>query len=238
MRSSRFFQLPGVSFPAISMPGSFIRGIEIDNSSGSWLFIPSLETYVPPFTIGWAFALPYGASSVDIVAGLNGPAGQISTTQGSGVTVYLNDADISASSGSADPSAPTTSAPVTGVPFIEGFTPVISAGISAAVEYGFGLSTVLVAAVPLKRIRLLTLTAVLGGFPASPALIFDSGVTWEVKDGSSVVDLLGHLLLDSPVDHRVFPLGLDVPVGQGLQVIASSDFADSFMTLRITYQLI
>jgi len=96
---TRFTQAPGVSFRAISLPTGPMRGIEIDNPSGAWLYIPSLETFVPPYIVGWSYSFPYQVSAIDIIAG-NGPAGQLGTAQGEAVVVYLTDEPTVTSEGS------------------------------------------------------------------------------------------------------------------------------------------
>lgn len=94
-----FSAAPGVNleYKALSN-GEPIRGIEIDNPSGSWLYVVSEQLYCPPYTIGWATNLSWDQTSVTVKAG-NGPAGQVATTQGDDWTLYLNSETVSPSSG-------------------------------------------------------------------------------------------------------------------------------------------
>jgi len=100
---TRFTQDPGVSFRAISLPTGPMRGIEIDNPSGSWLYIPSLETFVPPYIVGWSYSFPYDVTAIDIIANQDGPAGQPSTSDGDPVIVFLTDESIATSEGTPAP---------------------------------------------------------------------------------------------------------------------------------------
>lgn len=103
---TRFQQNAGVSFRAISLQTGPMRGIEIDNPSGSWLLIPSFETAIPPYTIGWSMSFPIDVAAIDIIAG-NGPSGQKGTSFGDPVVVYLHDLpDVFNSPGSQSPGAP------------------------------------------------------------------------------------------------------------------------------------
>lgn len=93
---TRFSQAPGVSFRGIGLQTGPCRGIEIDNGSGAWLYIPTLEVYVPPYTVDWAAIFPYDVASLDVIAG-NGPSGQKGTSKGDPVTVWLtSDPDMRA----------------------------------------------------------------------------------------------------------------------------------------------
>lgn len=94
----RWTAVPGASLRAITIPGGHIQGIAIDNPSGSWLFVSTLDTYIPPFMQGFGATLPYGASSIDIIAG-NGPSGQLGTTAGDPIVVDLSDTPVAPSPG-------------------------------------------------------------------------------------------------------------------------------------------
>jgi len=111
---TRFTAAPGVSLPAIGLQTGYTHGIEIDNPSGSWLYVPSLETFCPPYTLGWSYTFPLAVSSVDIIAG-DGPSGQVGTIQGDPIIVYLTSYAVATSPGSPDP----------GAAFLVGFTPAI-----------------------------------------------------------------------------------------------------------------
>lgn len=94
----RFTVAPGESLRGIGLPAGQMHGIEVDNPSGQWLSIPAIDAFVPPYTLGWAQPLPNGMASIDIIA-TSGPAGQISTTTGDPITVYLTSNLVGASAG-------------------------------------------------------------------------------------------------------------------------------------------
>ena len=78
--------------PGFSLGGSPIRGIKVDNTSGSWLNIqiPGLPVqYIPPYTLAWSMTLLTPLNNVTILSG--GPFGSISTNSGSNVSVYAYD---------------------------------------------------------------------------------------------------------------------------------------------------
>lgn len=233
---TRFEQAPGVSFRAIGLQTGLAYGVEIDNRSGSWLYIPSLETYVQPYTVGWSTSFPYGVAALDIIAGQNGPAGQISTTQGESVIVYLTDEKgIGGSLGTPHLAA----SPDPGAPFITQFTPNLLAPRSHAVTLGSTDLATLVAGVPGKRIRILTIDAILAMFPAAGGnFMFHSGINFVLQsDGLPQVTLMGRITRDVPVYYRS-GLNVDLPIDQGLEYEASTDFADSYISLRVVYQVI
>jgi hypothetical protein len=147
MMRTRFTADPGVSLPGIGLQTGMTRGIEIDNTSGSWLYIPSLETFVPPYTIGWAMTFPIAVSSLDINAG-NGPAGQLGTPAGDAITVYLTSYTVERAAG----------VPAPGTPFIPTTTATPQLPIYNNVGTGSGIVTVITPPAG-RRIRIYTLIA-------------------------------------------------------------------------------
>lgn len=80
---------PGASLESYIPPGlDYIRGIQIDNPSGTWIWIEAAKAWVPPYTINWGMTLPSAQQSITIRTG-NGPAGKLGTTTGSAITVTL-----------------------------------------------------------------------------------------------------------------------------------------------------
>lgn len=231
---TRFFQAPGVSFRAISLPGSQARGVEIDNASGSWLYIPSLETFIPPFTVGWSYGFPYGVSALDIIAGAS-PAGQVSTTQGDGVTVYLTDQETPQSSGAAG-------SPDTGAPFITGFTPQVSVAVGATGVPGGTSGIAIAGAVAGKRIRLLTLTVALGSTGSMVSRRPEwNGCKWQITDtGVGTMEIAGFVNGLQPSDVRAFsdPAGVTGAVGEGLEMEVTPDFVNTTLLVNMQYELI
>ena len=75
--------------PGFSSAGHPIRGLRVDNTSGSWLsvVIPSLPVqFIPPYTLAWSMTLLTPLSNVTINSG--GPPNSFSTAGGTNVTVY------------------------------------------------------------------------------------------------------------------------------------------------------
>jgi hypothetical protein len=226
---TRFTQPPGVSFLAIGLQTGFARGLEVDNPSGSWLYIPQVETSIPPYTLGWAFRFAYDVSSFDIIAGQS-PAGQVSTVQGDPVIVYLTDlADA--------PTADKIGASPPG--FIEQFTPILAATTHCAPTPTTPGSQVLLAAIPGKRFRILTVNSQntlgggLGGFDGS------SPFAWSLVSTTTT-----RLLALGSIGGQYWPgnpqtLPVDAPVGEGLTVTSGTNYAaGSGFFLTITYMII
>lgn len=65
-------------------PGFLVRGITINNVSGSWLQVKTSgligNMYVPPYTVGWSKSISPAVQSVDI--SLSGPSGTIPSIAG------------------------------------------------------------------------------------------------------------------------------------------------------------
>lgn len=224
----RFTAEAGASLRAISLQTGPAYGIEIDNASGSWLYIPTLETWVSPYTLGWAQAFPYGVASVDIIAG-NGPSGQIGTSQGDPITVYLSDQPVAASAGQIDP----------GAAFVQGFTPISTSSAQVVVPAVSGpiIQFAILPAVAGKRYRIWTATVTLGLGAGFPFINYDSGVLFFFS-GSGFSPIVGRVNRDRPVDFRPYPQGLDFPSGSAIDFQASADFADAIIQRNLTYSLL
>lgn len=223
----RFTAAPGGDLRAISLPGSFIRGVEVDNRSGSWLQLLGFDTFIPPYTLGWSVGMPHGASSVDIVS-QDGPAGQVSTSEGSHYVVHLTDDMLPSSAGSPDP----------GAPFIRGFTPSFAVDTSQQVPATTGLANQpLIPGVAGRRIRLLSISA--------RVVLSFIGVTngadtigFTVHDDTANVVVGGRVGPDQPSYYNGLGSGLDCPVGAGVNFTAATYFCDEVLGLSVTYQVI
>lgn len=239
MRSQRFFQLPGVSFVAIALQTGRANGIEIDNSSGSWLFIPSMETYIPPFTIGWSMDFPYAVTSVDIQA-TNGPAGQVSTTQGTGVTVYLFDDKVGSSPGSADVAGITRAggSPDAGSAFIQGFTPLIQRTNTVLIPYSTGFDAIIIAGTTGKRIRMRSVEFTLQPFSGVPPINWDSAVAVQLWTDTLDNVVTRRLTTETPSQAVSYDAGLSLGVGEAIHLQAFADLATSTVAWSIGYELI
>lgn len=224
----RFTAPAGTSLRGIGLQTGFTLGIEIDNASGSWLYIPTLETWVPPYTLGWAQTFPYAIASCDIIAG-NGPAGEIGTTQGDGITVYLTDQAVAASLGKID----------VGAPFIQGFTPISIASALVTVLRSVGALSTILPAIPGKRYRLRTTELTLAPVNGNPAINYDSGVVYTLDTGVGSNNIVaGRLSLTHPIDTRAFDSGLDAPVNTPIRLQTAADFATQIISYVVTYETV
>lgn len=73
--------------------GQQIRGARIDNPSGSWLYIPEITDYVPPYTFGWQRNITNGILKFSVIF-RDGPAGQLSTLAGNAPELDIYDVQI------------------------------------------------------------------------------------------------------------------------------------------------
>ena len=219
----------------MSVPGiDQIHGVLIDNPSGSWLFLHPSNDFIAPYTFGFARSFAVGHTSLSVEFLSAGPAGQVSTLQGDPPIVILDSEAVIDSAGAG--SAP-------GHSFVEGFTPVLSNTVSAAFSVSLGMiASPLFAAVPNKRYRVLTVTAVKDvsglGPPSDPFYNPDSGVYYVVYTTSVVRIGEGHLTAFQQQDRIVYPLGLDCPMGEAIKCDAYADWANSSINITVSAQLI
>lgn len=87
--------------------GHYIKSLVVDNPSGCWLIISADNTFVPPYTLGFAHNLDYSAMSISVSFVDTGPAGQLSTLLTTGgalnkVRIIIADHEVSSSGGSTD----------------------------------------------------------------------------------------------------------------------------------------
>lgn len=223
----------GTNAPALSLPGSEqIRGALIDNPSGAWLLLRTTNEYIPPYTLGFARSFEYGHASIAIEFPSTGPAGQISTQQGDNPSVKLFSIPIPNSAGIASQ-------------FVEQFTPLLTVEGTATATInnlgGGGIPILLQAAVANKRIRLYQAMFSISPFQGQPPKPYDSGITWMIARAQftdTIRMVQGRVNLAHPVDRATYAPGLDFPVGAGMQCIAIADFADTFVEVIVTYQII
>jgi hypothetical protein len=102
--SSAVNVLAAASLRSAGFRGSgYIKSVEIDNPTGSWLLISTDNTFVAPYTIGFKHNLDYAATEISVNFVATGPAGQISTflnVAGDKVRVVIYDDLVEASGGS------------------------------------------------------------------------------------------------------------------------------------------
>src|SRR3990172_7611323 len=142
MRVQRIIPV-GQNLESAALPVGPIRSIEIDNPSGQWLQLFPTYDYIAPYTVG--FARTFQTTVQTITIQRNTPAGQIGTQQGDAVKVWLDSEPATADSD--------------GLPFIERFTPVITAQSVQTIPASVGVNGFIVAGIANRRIRLLTISA-------------------------------------------------------------------------------
>jgi hypothetical protein len=213
-----------------SLPAGLMRGIVIDNPSGSWLYLPVNIDWVPPYTIGWSRSLD-GLASIDILFS-DGPAGQVSTQQGDPPRVWLDSEPVAPSSGIASP----------GAAFIEGFTPVLAAFTQQTLtSLGPPGNVVLIAPVANRRIRLYSVSVQLGRPDDSQGFQQQVPIAIGVFDDTIAPATLAILNLspEHPSDQIGFQPGLDVVTGAGV-LAGGAPFwsADAYYNINATYSRI
>lgn len=220
-----FTAAPGTSLLAKSLPnGHMIKGIQIDNPSGNWLYVVSEQVFCPPYTIGWAIPTTYDQSSVNVEARLIGPANQTGSNQGENWRLNLFDVEVS---------------PSAGVPyqFILGYTPVLRATSTfqaTTTGQGGAVFTTLIAAIANKRIRLLT-AAITTRLSDNPVEVILS----ENNAGGAQVDTLMAGGATGYVDRAIYPLGNDLSLGAALGYWwMSAAIVDIPVNLVVSYQVL
>ena len=226
---TRFTANPGQSLSAIGLVTGFARGLEVDNPSGSWLYIPQVETSIPPYTLGWAFGFAYDVSSFDIIAQALGPAGQVSTTAGDPIVVYVTDYRIPDAVGSSPPG------------FIQQFTPVLNAFLfNLTVSVITGAGGTLIAGVVGKRIRLLSIDLFINRSSNAGGACNDDTITCIMQDSSNAsnVSLLAAGGRNGGKDNREWPNGIDITTGANLTYAMQTAFQSMGCRISASYELI
>lgn len=221
----------GASLLYKSLPnGTPIRGVVIDNPTGGWLYLVSENQWIPPYTNGWSMPLTYEQTSVNVEYRNVGPAGQISTQQGTTDSPWR--LELNSEVVDADAGGPTSN-------FVEQFTPVLRAQSNAVFRTNTGLiNTTLIAAVPNKRIRLLTLEAMpFNNLAGAVAFVGSTYITYLDINGAAVADFF--LSPYNPNPNRIWPVGVDLPTGSQLEYAGNLVAIHRTQILSIaTYQLI
>lgn len=224
---------PGTGKRSWNLPGSFqVAGLTIDNPSGSWLYIPADNTYIPPYTLGFAHSFAPTLSSIDILFA-NGPAGQVSTQLGDPPMAYIYDTPVAESAGQVSSA---------GASFVQGFTPIQTATLLQVVSVSGGAIEVnFVLGVANRRHRLLTFAANLIGMSAgydqvtslepAPAFFF-------VKTSPGSTKFSGLLTPIAPNFSQIFPNGLDCEIGARIAIVMSVYYATVQIDSNITFQTI
>jgi hypothetical protein len=223
-----FTAAPGVGLASKSLPnGTPIKGITIDNPSGSWLYIVSERQFVPPYTIGWSMPCSYEQSSVTVNAGQS-PAGQVSTTQGDPWTLILDSEPVNADTG-----GPTKA-------FIDQFTPTLYAAVGPQViqKSVVNFNVLDIAAIPGKRIRVLGWSAIVGpdNDPNTDIVSLTKLVLFDSLTAVDYIELGGADRRSS--DSRIFVPGIDFGVGDYLKVTGRTTWLNVSVNTSVKYQII
>ena len=97
--ASRTYRTPvGTDLNHIAGQSWQIGGIRVDNPTGSWLLVDSINQFIPPYTNGWQADFIPAASSLSIKF-VDSPSGSVSTLVGDPLTVTLYDTPVGASQG-------------------------------------------------------------------------------------------------------------------------------------------
>lgn len=212
--------------------GAQITAVTIDNKSGSWLLIPQDNTYIAPYTLGFAHNFSPSLLRIDILF-VDGPAGQVSTLAGDPPLASIYDAPLAESAGVASQ----------GAGFIVGFTPVQHfLALITILSIGVGVTGTLIAGIPNKRTRLLSIgitTLIYGSAGATHYDVYANShwILTEVSSGDIVESaLIGR---DNMNYQSLYPEGLDIAVGSDLDyTFYDTQTHDLRAYLKATYQII
>lgn len=203
MASREYLMQLGKDLVAAPGPGNSgqIGGIQINNPSGSWLRVETVEQYVPPYTNGWQYPLiPMQANAT--VRFVDSPSGSKSVLQGSPPQVTLFDEQLPPSEGFTAGSLALTSGAA------QDYL-VRRVAFSQYAEPGGGLSSIIIPATGLgTRIVLLRLTCgagiqqdVLGKHDTIRSVI---NVIWVYNNGIDNTIAVQALSPETPADSREY----------------------------------
>lgn len=203
--------------------GAQILGMIVDNFSGSWIYIPQTQQYVPPYTAGWASIVSPANASLDFIYQA-GPIGLASSSAGSPAVVQLFGVAVQNSPG---------------VPIVPASPPILSAVIS-----GIEISTTsqytatLIPGVADQRIRLYNVIVRTGSLPApNGSTSLDSTVIGTLFPSSATASTGIPFMISNPVYGMAlnFPNGYDLPVGDSLQLVLGTEWANIGAHVAVTY---
>ena len=103
-RSAAVGDNQGGGIGAMMLPGTRIRGVIVDNPSGSWVKLDGVglgfQPYIAPYTMAWSVSLLPSVTELSAVY-VDGPIGQSSSNTGAPLVVYLFETQVPSSPGSA-----------------------------------------------------------------------------------------------------------------------------------------
>jgi hypothetical protein len=216
-------QAGGIS--AMRLPGSRIRGVIVDNPSGSWVKLDGIglgfQPYIQPYTLAWSVSV---LPSIDELSAsyVPGPIGQPSTNAGSPLVVYVFEAQVPSSGGS-------TFQPQTTEQSIATVSYVATSGTVTAVH---------IPAVANQRIRLISLKLTLA-FTVAAGIANDTSTRAGVFSTAAGITLaqldVGPGQLS---DDLGFGNGIPLPVSDSLSVTLATLWGRSFVYLSAIYQYV
>lgn len=209
----------GGGIGAMTLPGTRIRGVIVDNPSGSWVILDGVglafQPYIAPYTLAWSVSLLPSVSELS-ARYVDGPTGQPSSTAGAPLVVYLFEAQVPSSAGSAfvvpAPTAESSVTSVTATPTVAG-APLL-AGVSG------------------RALRIYSVSCCQDMITGPN----DSDAFVQLQDQSGVVDL-GLIGVSREAPFAALPLvsPIDLPSGWGLFSYSRSAFGAVVLNVTTTY---
>lgn len=223
---------------SMTLGGTRIRGVIVDNPSGSWVKLTGtgldFEPYIQPYTLAWSVSLLPSVLEIG-AAYVVGPTGQDESTAGSPIVVYLFEEQVPSSGGSQF----VTPAPETVQP--QAVTIIaLSTGVAAAVEFEPGIGAT-------RRFRLFAVQVGYNYFDIGQGnggrFCVDTPVYIEVRPKTGAVPstrFIGMLGLnpEHPRDTLDYPYGFDLDPGDHLYVAAFSVFGQAPVFVSPLYALV
>jgi hypothetical protein len=212
----------GGGIGAMTLPGTRIRGVIVDNPSGSWVQLDGVGLaflpYIAPYTLAWSVSLLPSVSELS-VRYVDGPTGQLSSATGAPIVVYLFEAQVPSSPGSTFVAGSVRSYTI---------WPIFNVGPG-----GSAPDVSLLPAIPGSSYRIRFLSA------KQPLTAADS-VNLALMDSTHSV-FLGNVGL-SPQNRFEAVLypdpGVDLPIGAGLVAIGGTIWSTLQVDLNVIYEIV
>lgn len=221
----------GTSKQSWQLPGGYqIAGVVIHNPSGSWLHIPQDNSFVPPYTLGWAHSFSPKQARIDILFA-DGPAGQKSTTDGDNPQAQIYDLTVAESAGVSSSG---------GQAFIEqSVEPLFVLLQAQTCPESVGKTIIPVVGIPNTRVRI---------YEISFCYAIDTG-TNEQMDGSvkafpngtgTSADqfAVGVITPEHPIERLTFDPPHNLPIGESLQIDFFASWVDVIIDCSVRYRYV
>lgn len=193
----------GGGIGAMTLPGTRIRGVIVDNPSGSWVQLDGVglgfQPFIAPYTMAWSVSLLPSVNELSAKY-VDGPIGQPSSNAGAPAVIYVFENQVPSSPGSLF---------VTPAPAIT----MLRTQIAATIAGGF---VQIIVPPPDAAIRVLSMEGIMR---IEPAYLIDAPVllSWISTD---TLTTLGGVQLSNSKRSEGLSLAapIDLPVGAGLTV--------------------